>query len=135
MTLFLRPWCFPLFVNSFIPLEHLDEPLNLSGSGLRLLHRLNAKQHSIAVRPIERVEKLQRPRTRIERLLKICRDLRAFGRVVDCIPPTVFLGRFNGLLPSSLHLRARDDRDSLLAVDLRPDARARAWHKTLEPRL
>src|SRR6266851_761333 len=115
------------------PLQHPHKLPNLPRPGFRLLHCLNPPQHRIPVCPVKLFKICLRPRVPILRRLKILRHSRPSRRIVRTLPTSIFLGLLNRLQPRRLHFSARNQRRSLLPINLRPQAPFRPRNKSLQP--
>ena len=80
-----------LRVEYFVPLQHVDELLDLLRARLGSFRRLDPEQDGVSVRAVQRREKCLRFRVRVECPLKIVRHAGGSVRVVRGVPLTIRL--------------------------------------------
>src|ERR1700722_13931672 len=116
-----------------VPFQHGDKFADLPRARLCFLYRLNAEQNRIAVSAFQSGKECLRPRTLIQRSLKILRHSRVARRVISLLPASILLSTQYLLEPTDSHPAAFQQRRCLLTIELRPDASLAARSKSLEP--
>ena len=113
----------PLRMQLLPPRQHLDELSDATGSRLRLLRVLNAPQDGVAVVSLAAWRRISPARGLFARAFARCiRQGGAALRFVGSIPATVLFGSFDLRKAGRHHLACRNERNRLVAIDLRPHA-------------